>query len=111
MCDGKIDIPEKYRKFRQFSCVLFTRTMYLLSATGFSNLPKVSSLLGACSPLSIMKTQVATTSSATTGCPSDQRAFGLIRNRYVILSGETCQCVARTGKYASVVGWMPRSDS
>ena len=96
---GKIGmLPQKYRKFRQFSCLLLTRTMYLLSATGCSNLSNTSCVARVLQALvHHERPSVATTSSATTGWPSDQRAFGSIRKRYVIWSSETCQCVASAG--------------
>ena len=52
--------------------------MYLLSATGFSNFPKISWLLGILQALVHHEAHVATTSSAVTGWPSDHRAFGLM---------------------------------
>src|SRR5688572_8851125 len=95
---------EKFRKFCQLSVFAVTRTMYLLSATGCSNFPNVTNLYGSWSVLSTANFQLATTSSAVTGCPSDQRAFGSMRKRNCFLSSEICQWLASPGMYSRLVG-------
>src|SRR5690348_13266459 len=98
-CAGKTRMLDAISKLRQASFLALMRTMYLLSATGCSTLLYCSLKNRSCNVLSVRNFQVATTSSAVTGVPSEKRAFGSIRNQNVILSGEIFQCVAKAGMY------------
>ena len=98
-CAGRMSmlLPKVQQILPILSSWLLTETMYLLSATGASKFAVIASELGSCRLLSVRSFHLATTSSAVTGVPSEKRAFGSIRNRYVSLSGEICQCVASAG--------------
>ena len=78
--------------------------MYLEIATGLLSLPNTMIPLGSMMSGFIRNDHVATTSSAVMGVPSLHLASGLMRNLYVFLSSEMCQCVATRGMNSLVIG-------
>ena len=76
-------MPEKDKKFRQFKSFALTLTMYLLSATGCSNFPKIKLIGERLQRLIRHEIPSRNDIVRSHGMPSDHLAFGSIRKRKV----------------------------